>query len=78
MEWFEKLGLIENVPAGAFNVGSIAHGTPLRADLHFLAQEGAAEILANPNLITDSGTVATFHAGGEIPYITSSSESNPI
>ena len=47
--------------------------TPLSAELSYLVEKGAAELLANPNLITDSGTVATFHAGGEIPYMTTSS-----
>ncbi len=57
----------------AFGIGSIERLTKLRADIHFLQQEGAAELLANPNLVTDSGTSASFHAGGELPYVTSTS-----
>jgi pilus assembly protein CpaC len=54
-------------------VGSIERLTALQADIHFLIEEGAAEALASPNLVTDSGTPASFHAGGELPYITSAS-----
>ncbi len=63
-DWSGKIG---------FTIGKDSGVDDLRGDLHFLIQEGAAELLANPNLLTDSGTEATFQAGGEIPYITSSS-----
>ena len=46
---------------------------PQDLQIHFLIEEGAAETLASPNLVTDSGTPATFHAGGEIPYVTNTS-----
>jgi pilus assembly protein CpaC len=54
-------------------VGSIERLTNLQADIHLLIEEGAAESLASPNLVTDSGTQASFHAGGQIPYATTSS-----
>jgi len=73
VNWFDTLTFAENVPADFKAVGSFSRLTGIQADLHFLIQEGAAELLANPNLITDSGTMATFEAGGQIPYITSSS-----
>ncbi len=73
IDWLNTVTLQETVPAGIVSLGSIQRLTPLKADLQFLAEEGAAQLLANPNLVTDSGTDATFHAGGEIPYITSSS-----
>lgn len=57
----------------ALGVGSVARLTLLQADVHYLMEEGAAELLANPNLVTDSGTSASFHAGGQLPYVTSSS-----
>jgi pilus assembly protein CpaC len=73
MEWPAQIGVEEVLPPTGVALGDFHRVTPLTMNLHALVQEGAAEILANPNLITDSGTVATFHAGGEIPYITSSS-----
>ncbi len=73
IEWLNSAAFAEASPAGLVAIGSVGRLTPLRADLHFLVEEGAAELLANPNLITDSGTAASFQAGGEIPYITSAS-----
>ena len=73
VEWLESMGWSESAPLDALKIGSIGRTSPARADLHFLIQEGAAEMLANPNLVTDSGTTATFNAGGQIPYIASSS-----
>lgn len=73
IDWINTISLAESAPAGIVALGPIERTTPLQADVHFLVEEGAADLLANPNLVTDSGTPATFHAGGEIPYITSSS-----
>lgn len=70
-EWLDSIELSERSVPGLVSIGGADRVTALHADVHFLVQEGAAEILANPNLITDSGTTATFHAGGEIPYVTS-------
>jgi pilus assembly protein CpaC len=73
VQWAESADVAEAAPAGVFKIGRVDRVTSLRSTLRFLIQEGAAELLANPNLITDSGTTATFSAGGEIPYVTSSS-----
>ena len=73
VEWPTQIDVTEIVPGSLGQVGSFQRVTPLQAKLHLLIQDGAAELLANPNLITDSGTTATFQAGGQIPYITSSS-----
>lgn len=73
VNWFDQVHFLERTPEGFVAIGSLDRSTPIQADIDFLVQEGAAELLANPNLITDSGTTANFHAGGEIPYITSSS-----
>lgn len=73
VEWTDSLSFQEASPAGLFEVGRFDRLTALQSKLHLLVEEGAAELLANPNLVTDSGTTATFHAGGEIPYVTSSS-----
>lgn len=71
VEWTDSINIAEVTRAGVVSLGAIDRLTDVHSTLHFLIQEGAAEILANPNLMTDSGTTATFHAGGEIPYITS-------
>lgn len=73
INWVDSLQMGEAAPAGIVAVGRMERVAGLRSDVHFLMEEGAAELLANPNLITDSGTTATFRAGGEIPYITSAS-----
>lgn len=70
VDWLDKIEFVERRPAGVSSLGSFVRATPIRAELNFLVEEGAAELLANPNLITDSGTTASFHAGGQIPYIT--------
>lgn len=73
VEWLDQISYTEGSPSGVVSLGSIDRATPVRADVHLMIEEGAAELLANPNLITDSGTSATFHAGGEIPYVTNTS-----
>lgn len=72
VEWPSQFTYAET-KGTAVGVGSIGRLTALQADIHFLIEEGAAESLASPNLVTDSGTPAAFHAGGQIPYITSAS-----
>ncbi|MBV9080923.1 MAG: type II and III secretion system protein [Elusimicrobia bacterium] len=71
LEWPASTHFSESA-GSVLGVGRIDRMPQLQADLHHLVEEGAAEMLANPNLVTDSGTPASFHAGGQIPYITSS------
>lgn len=73
VEWNDSLDWTEVSAAGAASVGRVDRATLLRARLKLLVEDGAAEILARPNLITDSGTEATFQSGGEFPYVTSAS-----
>ena len=72
VQWPSEISLSEK-NGSAFGLGSFERLEGLKADLHLLIEEGAAETLASPNLVTDSGTPAAFHAGGQIPYITSAS-----
>jgi pilus assembly protein CpaC len=57
-------------------VGSAANIVALRPDIHLLTEitalesKNLLEMLAEPNLLTYSGTRATFTAGGEFPYLT--------
>lgn len=68
--WLNEISVSETSPPGLISIGSFERLSEIQAALHMLMQEGAAELLANPNLVADSGAAATFHAGGEIPYIT--------
>lgn len=72
VDWVDSVAIREQ-PQGLAQLGRFDRVPGLQADLRFLMESGAAELLANPNLVTDSGTTATFHAGGQIPYITNSS-----
>jgi pilus assembly protein CpaC len=73
VEWLDQVTVGERGTNGLVAFGTVERLTPLKADVHFLIEEGAAQLLANPTLVTDSGTAARFRAGGEIPYITTSS-----
>jgi pilus assembly protein CpaC len=77
VDWIEAIGIREKHPPGIIQLGALERLTNLQADIHWLVEEGAAELLANPNLVTDSGTTATFHAGGEIPYVVSGNLGTP-
>lgn len=51
------------------NVGStLGLNALLSAKLHALTRSGEAVVLAQPQLLTRSGTTASFLAGGELPY----------
>ena len=57
-----------NVPVYRWDkLGKIRRTGAVRASLKLLEDKGAAHTMANPKLITESGSEATFLAGGEIP-----------
>jgi type II secretory pathway component GspD/PulD (secretin) len=72
VDWMHDLNLTESSVPSIFKVGAFTRSA-ISADIHFLLQEGAADLLANPKIVTRDGTTATFHAGGEIPYAASGS-----
>jgi len=72
IQWLGTLHVSESSVPSLFHVGTLTRDT-LFADLQFLEQHGAADLLANPKLVARDGTTATFHAGGELPYATSGS-----
>jgi pilus assembly protein CpaC len=51
-------------------MGILGVSALLNARLHALSQTGEAVILAQPQLLTRSGSTANFLAGGEVPYST--------
>jgi pilus assembly protein CpaC len=72
IQWMQSLHLQEAAVPSLLKVGTISRDA-LFADLQFMEQNGAADLLANPKLVTKDGGNATFHAGGEIPYATAAS-----
>lgn len=72
VQWLEHLGISEmNVPA-VLEVGRLTRQA-LFTELHAMMEQGTADLLANPKLVTRDESTATFHAGGEIPYATAGS-----
>jgi len=72
ISWFNTIHIEEASVPSVLTMGALTR-SQLFADIDALVQDGAADLLANPKLITKDGTTATFHAGGELPYATSSS-----
>lgn len=73
IQWLSRLHAEEEVVSSFLKVGTFMREA-LFADLRFLEQEGAANLLANPKLVARDGSSASFHAGGEIPYATVASQ----
>jgi len=59
-------------------VGDWARFTALTADLKFLEENGAAQILSKPKLITKSGTTARFLSGGQFPVVATGATTTSI
>jgi pilus assembly protein CpaC len=55
-----------------FKVGGFAR-TPLQASLNAFIQEGKARLISKPRLVVMSGKQASFLVGGEIPTLTTTS-----
>src|SRR5579872_3677580 len=72
IQWPGALNVTESSVPSLLKVGSVTRDA-LKANLQFLEQHGAADLLANPKLVAQDGTAAVFHAGGELPYATSGS-----
>lgn len=60
---------------GQIKVGKQFIGTSIGSRLNFLQSEGVARVLAQPKLVTRSGSQAEFLAGGEIPIPTVNKDS---
>lgn len=71
VQWVNALPLEETGVPSLLNMGTVQRGK-LFADLQALLERGAADLLANPKLVTKSEASASFHAGGEIPYLSAS------
>jgi pilus assembly protein CpaC len=73
IKWINTIHTGETSIPAIFALGDMARLDSVFADLKALSEGGAADILANPKLVTQSGSTAMFKVGGEIPYITSTS-----
>lgn len=71
IQWLNSLHVEETAVPSLLTVGTLTRGK-IFADIQAMVTQGAADLLANPKLVTQDGTTAVFHAGGEIPYIVSS------
>ena len=65
--WNTQFQFAETSIPGIFTIGDFARKTGLATTLTLLEQEGRAQILSNPKVITKSGTQANFVVGGEVP-----------
>ncbi|MCK4532162.1 type II and III secretion system protein [bacterium] len=57
------------MPYDLYKVGTVFRTTPFTSSLHALINNNEARLLANPKLVTESGSKAHFLVGGEIPYV---------
>ena len=65
---FDKIGSFLGVGGGdAASLANRGALTTINSDLRLLVNKGAARILAQPKLVTRSGSSAEFLAGGEVP-----------
>jgi type II secretory pathway component GspD/PulD (secretin) len=71
IQWIGDLHIEEVAVPSLLKVGTFAR-SKVFADIQALLTEGGADLLANPKLVTRDNTIATFHAGGELPYAVSS------
>jgi len=67
ISWFNQLAIQEASVPALLKIGTLTRDQ-ITANLEVMLQEGAADLLANPKLVTRDGTAATFHVGGELPY----------
>lgn len=67
INWFSQLAITETSVPALLQVGTLTRDM-ITANLEVMLQEGAADLLANPKLVTRDGTTANFLVGGELPY----------
>ncbi len=65
----------ENLPTGdkfkdLFKIGNFQRASPIEATVSALIKEGKARLISKPRLVVVSGKQASFLVGGEIPVLT--------
>ena len=63
-------GSLSGAAAGSSNIIFLRPDINLLSEIQALESKSLLEMLAEPNLLTYSGTKASFTAGGEFPYLT--------
>ena len=66
--------LSSGMPYDIYKMGTVFRTTPFTSSLHALINNNEARFLANPKLVTYSGSKAHFLVGGEIPYVYTASD----
>ncbi len=61
--------VVGGMPYDVYKIGTVFRTTPFMSSLHALINNNEARLLANPKLVTESGSEAHFLVGGEIPYV---------
>ncbi len=67
VSWNDFIELAEQSIPGVFTMGEFGRLTNLQNTIRALENEGKAQILSNPKIITKDATSASFLVGGEIP-----------
>jgi len=67
VNWNDFVDFAEKSIPGIFRVDDFARLTALQSSIRALQNEGKAQILSNPKIVTKNSTSASFLVGGEIP-----------
>lgn len=67
VSWNDVVEFAEESVPGIFRMGDFRRLTQLQSSLRALENEGKAQFLSNPKLITKNATQASFMVGGEMP-----------
>lgn len=61
--------IVGGMPYDIYKIGTVFRTSPFISSLHALINNNEARLLANPKLVTETGSKAHFLVGGEIPYV---------
>ncbi|MBI4370018.1 MAG: type II and III secretion system protein [Elusimicrobia bacterium] len=67
VSWNDFINLAEQSIPGIFTVGEFSRLEQLQGTIRALENEGKAQLLSNPKIVTKNGTSASFLVGGEMP-----------
>ncbi|ACC98757.1 RcpA subunit [Elusimicrobium minutum Pei191] len=66
--WYNIFDFAEKEIPGVLEIGSFERKTALTTRLRLMENEGKAQILSNPKIVTRTGTNANISVGGQIPF----------
>lgn len=72
--WNTVFDFAESAIEGIFTIGEFERLTGLQTTLTLLENQGKAQVLSNPKVLTKNGTQAQIIVGGEIPYPATNSQ----